>query len=147
MLQQEQALALKAAATSGQEKTARPKAQKRLAFENQQPTTSKKRTLFKKTVVDAEQPNVSAEWPSTVKTIMVKVEDPTRDELGLENLQSQDETSSDGIAETNTLSPIKHSYKIQMKTVISMPDKIATRVVSKQWVEATCLSLRDEKFN
>ena len=132
-------MVLKAAATSGQDKTARPKAQKRLAFENQQPTTSKKRTLFNKTVVNAEQPSV--------KTISVKVEDPTRDELGPENLQSQGVTSSDGIAETNTASPTKYTYRVQLKTVISMPDKIATRVVSKQWVEATCLSLRDEKFN
>ena len=89
---------------------------------------------------------VNAEQPS-VKTISVKVEDPTRDELGPENLQSQGVTSSDGIAETNTVSPTKYTYKVQLKSVISLPDKIGTRVVSKQWVEAKCLSLHDDKFD
>ena len=129
---------VEAASTSGQEESARPKAQKRLAFENQHPTASTKKTLFKKTVVNPEQ--------QSVKTISVKVEDPTRERLGSENLQSQSSFSSDGIAETNTVSPIKYTYRVQEKTVFSLPDKIATRVVSKQWVEATCLSLRGEKF-
>ena len=129
---------LKAASTSGQEKSARPKAQKGLAFENQQPTACTKKTLFKKTVVNPEE--------QSVKTISVKVKDPTREKLCSENLQSHSSFNSDVIAETNTVSPIKYTYRVEEKTVYTMPDKIATRVVSKQWVEATCLSLRGEKF-
>ena len=109
-VKRQRASPLKAASTSGQEESARPKAQKGLA--------------------------------SPLKTASTS----GQEELGSENLQSQSLFSSDGIAETNTVSPIKYTYRVQEKTVYTLPDKIATRVVSKQWVEATCLSLRDEKF-
>ena len=56
---QEQASASKAGATSGDEKTARVKAKKRLAFEDQRPTTSKKATVFKKVMVNDKRPNMS----------------------------------------------------------------------------------------
>ena len=129
---------LKAASTSGQKKSTCFKAQKGLAFENQQPTACTKKTFCKKTVVNPEE--------QSVKTISVKVKDPTCEKLCSENLQSHSSFNSDVIAETNTVSPIKYTYRVEEKTVYTMPDKIATRVVSKQWVEATCLSLRDEQF-
>ena len=114
----------------------KPKKDSRLKT-NSQPRAQKK-TLFKKTVVNPEE--------QSVKTISVKVKDPTREKLGSENLQSHSSFNSDVIAETNTVSPIKYTYRVQEKTVYTLPDKIATRVVSKQWVEATCLSLRGEQF-
>ena len=129
---------LKAASTSGQKKSTCFKAQKGLAFENQQPTACTKKTFCKKTVVNPEE--------QSVKTISVKVKDPTCEKLCSENLQSHSLFNSDVMAETNTVSPIKYTYRVEEKTVYTMPDKIATRVVSKQWVEATCLSLRDEQF-